>query len=38
MDVKSFIHMLVDYLKLREGKFSYYLIIINPQMVKFRDF
>ena len=38
MDVKSFIHMLVDYLKLSEGKFSYCLIIINPQMVKFRDF
>ena len=38
MDVKSFIHVLVDYPKLSEGKFSYYLIIIYPQMVKFRDF
>ena len=36
MEVKSFIHMLVDYLKLSEGKFFYYLII--PQVVKFRDF
>lgn len=38
MDVKSFIHMLVDYSRLSEGKFFFYLIIINPQMVKFRDF
>ena len=36
MEVKSFIHMLVDYPKLSEGKFFYYLLI--PQMVKFRDF
>ena len=36
MEVKSFIHMLVDYPKLSEGKFFYYSII--PQMVKFRDF
>lgn len=38
MDVKSFIHMLVDYPRLSEGEFFYYLITINPQMVKFRDF
>ena len=38
MDVKSFIHMLVDYPKPSDGRFFYYLLIINPQMAKFSDF